>query len=290
MVLRALPFLLLSLLAACVRHTGSPPTVAAAPAAASSDIDVERGLVYGAGCGAEAPGADLYKPRTAAPWPAIVLVHGGGWVRGSREEMDGIAEAAARRGYAVLNVDYRLAPAHPYPAAVEDVRAAVAWMRAHPDIDGTRIALWGYSAGAHLAALAGTQPAPAGGRVQAVIAGGLPADLVRAADSDLVRKFMGGPLAQMPERYREASPLRQVSADDPPTFLYHGTWDLVVRADYSRLMKRALDDAGVPAELYLMRGLGHIPAFLFDGAAVRAALDFLDRRMPPSQLAASRSN
>lgn len=63
-----------------------------------------------------------------------------------------------------------------------------------------------------------------------------------------------------------------------------------MRADYSRLMKRALDDAGVPAELYLMRGLGHIPAFLFDGAAVRAALDFLDRRMPASQLTASRSN
>lgn len=290
MVLRALPFLLLSPLAACVSHTGAPPMVAAAPAVALSDIDVERDLAYAQGRGAQAPGADLYTPRTTAPWPAIVLVHGGGWVRGSRGEMDGIAEAAARRGYAVLNIDYRLAPDHPYPAALEDVRAAVAWMRARPDIDGTRVALWGYSAGAHLAALAGTQSAPASARVQAVVAGGLPADLVRAADSDLVRQFMGGPLAQMPERYREASPLRQVSADDPPTFLYHGTWDLVVRPDYSRLMKRALDDAGVPAELYLMRGRGHISAFLFDSAAVRAALDFLDRRMPAPQLAASRSN
>ena len=81
-MLRALPFLLLLLLAACVSHTGVPPSVAAAPAAASSGIDVERNLAYATAGGAQA--ADLYKPRTTTPWPAIVLVHGGGWVRGSR--------------------------------------------------------------------------------------------------------------------------------------------------------------------------------------------------------------
>lgn len=274
-------------IAACVRHMGGP-SVASAPPKVMVDVELRANLRYAEGDGPQT--ADLYLPGPGAPLPAIVLIHGGGWVRGSRSEMSGIAEAAARRGYAVLNISYRLAPEHPYPAALEDVRAAVAWLRAQPEIDGTRIAVWGYSAGAHLAALAGTQAQDDPTRVQAVVAGGIPADLVRAAGSDLVQQFMGGPLASMPELYREASPLQQVSADDAPTFLYHGTWDLVVWPGYSEQMKRALDAAGVPAELYLMRGLGHIPAFLFDGGAVRAALDFLDRQMPAAQLAAARSN
>ncbi len=290
MELRAgVALLLVLLLVGCVTHSGTP---AALTQRANADFPfaVARALSYRTAV-EDAPRADLYRPVADAPLPAVVLLHGGGWVRGEREQMAGIAEAAARHGYAVLNIDYRLAPAHPYPAALEDVRAAIAWLRTQPDIDPQRIALWGYSAGAHLAALAGTQEAPAGARVQAVVAGGIPADLVHAARSTLVQKFMGAPLPEIPERYRDASPLHQVSADDAPTFLYHGTWDWVVWPGYARQMKAALDAAGVPAELYLMHGFGHFAAFMFDAGAVRAALAFLDRQMPPPpQPAAMRSS
>jgi acetyl esterase/lipase len=275
------------LLSGCVTHTGLS---AAASMPTGSRVDGyvrDDNLVYTAPGQVPAQHADLYLPEGTARAPVIVLIHGGGWIRGKRDEMDGIAESAVERGYAVLNIDYRLAPQHPYPAALDDVHAAIAWVHQQAPLrglDASRIAVWGYSAGAHLAALAGTLDAPAGRRPDAVVAGGIPADMVRASSSDLVQQFMGGTQQQMPERYRQASPLHQVSADDAPGFYYHGTWDLIVWPGYSAQMHDALDAAGVPAELFMIHGLGHIATFVFDGRAVDAALDFLDRQMPSPTL------
>ncbi|HEY1077288.1 MAG TPA: alpha/beta hydrolase [Rhodocyclaceae bacterium] len=271
------------LLSACVTHTGQPAGAQPSPAG-KQRFERSNDLTYTPSAQTPPLQADLFLPAGAKAAPVIVLIHGGGWRRGERGEMDGIAEAAAQRGYAVFNMSYRFAPAHPYPAALDDVRSAIGWVRAHAaekGLDPSRVAVWGYSAGAHLAALAATQTAPAALRPNALVAGGVPADLVRASDSDLVKLFMGGDLAAMEDRYREASPLLQVSADDPPGFFYHGTWDLIVWPGYSKQMQAALSDAGIPAELYLIHGLGHIATFLFDGGAVEAALDFLDRQMPP---------
>ncbi|MDP9140840.1 MAG: alpha/beta hydrolase [Pseudomonadota bacterium] len=277
-----LGMLIAGMLAGCVTHTGQPAVGASGTAKAYRHIRSDN-LVYTAPGKDPPQHADLFLPEGVASAPVIVLIHGGGWIRGQRDEMDGIAERAVERGYAVLNIDYRLAPQHPYPAALDDVHAAIEWAHQHAaarGFDASRISVWGYSAGAHLAALAGTLDAPASQRPHAVVAGGVPADMVRASTSDLVGKFMGGTLEQMPERYRQASPLHQVSADDAPGFYYHGTWDRIVWPGYSRQMRDALSSAGVPAELFLIHGLGHIATFVFDGRAVDAALDFLDRQMP----------
>src|SRR5262245_34711469 len=101
---------------------------------------------------------DHYRPLgTAGPHPAVVLVHGGGWAGGDPSQAGPNAMHFAKRGIATVSISYRLAPAHPFPAALDDVRRGLRWVRAHAaelDIDPDRLALVGLSAGAHLAVLA----------------------------------------------------------------------------------------------------------------------------------------
>jgi acetyl esterase/lipase len=225
---------------------------------------------------------DLYLPEGGGPYPAVVVVHGGGWDSRDRSDMDSISRKLARRGYVALNIDYRLAPQFLYPAAVDDVRAAIRWLRTNAErlqIDPDRIGGWGYSAGAHLVALAGATSPDEASRLQAVVAGGTPADLPHYPVSPIISKFIGGTYQEARESWIEASPAAQVSARSAPMFLYHGTWDRLVYVEDAHTMKAALDRAGVPAELYLVRGGGHITTFLFGFGAERAGLDFLDRTL-----------
>lgn len=126
----------------CFRHDS-------APAGAVRHID----KVLAVQLGAEVTGR-LYRPG-AGSLPVVLFFHGGGWVLGSVETHDQMCrELAHHSGCAVLSVDYRLAPEHPYPAAVEDALAALAWIRregASHDIDATRVAVAGDSAGGNIA-------------------------------------------------------------------------------------------------------------------------------------------
>src|SRR6185369_12467916 len=105
---------------------------------------------------------DHYRPLPAnGPAPAVVFVHGGGWMHGDPSQAAGNALHFARRGIATIAISYRLAPAHRFPAPLDDVRRGLRWVRAHADelgIDPERIALLGLSAGAHLALLAHLAP------------------------------------------------------------------------------------------------------------------------------------
>src|SRR6185503_20986190 len=85
------------------------------------------------------------------------------------------------------------------------------------------------------------------------------------------------PCSEARQSYVDASPLHHVSAGDPPVFLYHAGFDRLVPIDQAERYKAALDAAGVASELFVIRGHGHITGFFFDGAAVEAALEFLDR-------------
>ncbi|SFF59671.1 Acetyl esterase/lipase [Fontimonas thermophila] len=223
---------------------------------------------------------DLYRPASCTACPVVLLIHGGGWRSGKRTHMHAFAADLQARGYAAFSIDYRLVPAYIFPAQLDDVRLALEWLQAQAPalgLDAQRIGAWGYSAGAHLAALAAlTTETP---RVRAVVAGGLPADLVAAADSPLVQRFLGGTLEQMPERYRAASPLHQVDANAPPMFLYHARWDWIVSSEHPRRMQAALASAGVDHALEWLGWRGHIAGFFWPGAAREHALDFLDRHL-----------
>jgi len=104
---------------------------------------------------------DIYLPRTSGPHPAVLLVHGGGWHGGDKRSFAAYGRILAREGFAAFSVNYRLAPQFHYPAALEDLRCAVKWVREHAGdwgVDPGRIAAVGSSAGGHLVALLGTAP------------------------------------------------------------------------------------------------------------------------------------
>jgi acetyl esterase/lipase len=240
---------------------------------------------------------DLYLPeaKAAAPYPVVLVLHGGAWRRGDRGNMKRLGQVLAERGYAAFAIDYRLAPQFRHPAQLEDMQQALRWLQQHAEeqrLDMARVAAWGYSAGGHLAALLAVQkPVEGLPPLRAVIAGGTPADLRRYPDASSVKGFLGGPLAAMPEVYAAASPLAQVRAGLPPFFLYHGSADDLVEAGQSEQFAEALKAAGVPVELHLLEGANHRTAAGRARQLLPAALQFLgqhvtaDERPPAAETA-----
>lgn len=278
---------------ACASHVGLPPD-ARQPQRLETSYSVRSDVVFTPSNWPQKLLADVYVPEGKGPFPAVLVIHGGGWEEGDREQVRSIAERVAQRGFVVMNVTYRLSPAYHFPDAVYDTQQALRWLRAHAadyKVDAAHVGAFGYSAGAHLAAMLGTiSPGdvldkPYGGkqtRVQAVVAGGTPSDLRKFPGGRLVPQFLNTTLQQRPDVYALASPVTHVSHDDPPFFIYHGGMDMLVPVDQAEDLKTALDAAGVPAELYILRGREHLSAFFTDWGAVDAALDFLDRNLRKS--------
>lgn len=233
--------------------------------------------------------ADVYIPEGGAAglYPGVLVVHGGGWEGRDRSDMNGIARRLAERGFAVMNVSYRFAPAFRFPAQLNDVQQAVSWMRTEGrrhGIDPQRVGGFGYSSGAHLVSLLATLgegdplDKPYGGaetRLQAVVAGGLPADLRKFIGGRLVPQLLGTTLAENPALFEEASPIAHVSRGDPPMFIYHGGGDTTVDPSHAADMKRALDAAGVRSELRIVPVLGHVLTFLLARGTEDEGMDFL---------------
>ena len=250
------------------------------------DVKVTRNFVYTPADWPQPLTADLYKPAGSGPFPAVVMIHGGGWEGRSRADMDAISQQVAEHGYVVLNMSYRFAPRWHFPAQLQDVQQAVLWLRAHASdlkVAENRIGTWGYSAGAHLAALAGvTGPKDRwfveGARVQAVVAGGTPVDIRYYKNGSLTNGLTGVSYEDNPDLWRQASPIALVTADDPPFFLYHGTFDITVGKNNARAMYETLSAAGVPTELYLLYGREHLSTFWVN-SPVERGIEFLDLRL-----------
>lgn len=273
----------------CHVHLGKQPQ--SNPVVSQSNHQLEREILDFAYTPPDWPQtlrADLYLPQKSGLIPVVIVIHGGGWANRSREDMTSISEELAQQGYAVMNLNYRFAPTFTFPAQLDDLQQARSWLAANADLyqlDLNRVNAWGYSSGAHLAALLGsldsqppgTDPAQKLPRLRAVVAGGIPADLREYAESPIVTRFMGGTRDEMPERYAEASPFYHVSADDPPVFLYHGKLDVLVEVDQSINYYDALLASGVESELYLHSLRGHMTMFLFGGDAETRAIEFLNR-------------
>jgi acetyl esterase/lipase len=232
-------------------------------------------VVYGH-AGGEDLQLDLFTPKdSAGPFPAVVILHGGGWSKGSHEYFRPLAGAFAARGYVAASVGYRLAPRHKFPAQIEDVKCAVRWLRANAErcqIDGERIAALGFSAGGHLALLLGVTEAKDGlegesgnlaqsSRVQAVINISGPTDLTRPEWSDFTRAvffdLLGGSRDQIPDIYRTASPTTYIHRGGPPVLTIHGTSDPVVPYEQAQLLHSALRKAKVSSRLVPLHGKNH---------------------------------
>jgi acetyl esterase/lipase len=258
---------ILSLTSACV-HT--PPT-----------YDIHTGLLYSAS--PEELKGDLYIPKDRGNSPIVITIHGGGWTRRSREDMDEVAKELVKKGFAVFNISYRLAPKHQFPEQVKDIRAAMRFLNDHAKdygYDINRLALYGYSAGGHLAALVGMAGDLERGpkdtvKVKAVVAGGTPADLTKYENSELVVKLMGGKYSEKPEAYKKASPIFYVNRGDPPIFLFHGKNDWIVEYQQMLDFERKLEEEGVGVETLTIPVMGHVAVFLYSGTAVQKSIQFL---------------
>jgi acetyl esterase/lipase len=208
----------------------------------------------------------------------VLLIHGGGWIRGERSDMNRFARRLVRANFVVVNVDYRLAPAHLFPAQLDDVRAALQWMRTNASgfhIDPSRIAAMGYSAGGHLALLLALDSRRGGSGLKAVVSGSAPTDLRVYPDSPYVNSLLGGPPdATRAAAYAAASPLVQVSSDDPPVFIYHGQQDKLVEIGQSDRLEAALRDARVEV-VFEREPFGHALTFLLDQQVFPKAVEFL---------------
>ena len=239
----------------------------------ATPIVVEKNKVFKSVNGSEIVG-DVFLPESPGLKRSVVMVHGGGWMRRSGD-MSGIARHLAREGFLVFNITYRLAPAARYPKQVEDVQDAVKWLKKNADhysLDVNKISGWGYSAGANLILLAAID-----GKLglNAIVAGGTPADLTKFGGSPLVRAFLGKSLKEAPELWHSASPVNHVTKSSPPVFLYHGKWDWIVHPEQSKLMAKALRAKNRPVEIYDIPFMGHIDTYLFNTESIRRGIEFL---------------
>lgn len=191
--------------------------------------------------------------------PIVLVLHGGGWDRGSHGGFDGTHIAFAKLGWVVADMDYRLAPRHPWPAQREDIMRALEHLRVHAkrlNVDPEHVVLLGRSAGAHLALdfAYGTQDAA----VQGVIAFYGPSDLRWAWDHStprdvidslrLLEQLCGGKPGPG-GCFDEASPLALANGGSPPTLLLHGALDSLVWPQHSRRLAEKLRQEGVPHQL-----------------------------------------
>lgn len=239
--------------------------------------------------------ADVYLPaNNAQTHPTLLMIHGGAWFSGNKVHVAYHANYAAEQGYAVMAINYRLAPQSPFPAQLEDCRDALGWIARHAEqyqFDCERTAVYGYSAGAQLACLvamsqnaAGTasgvlDPAKALPTVQAVVAGGAPCEFSWIPDdAETLAYWLGGSRDAVPKAYDAASPTEFVDRGDPPVFLYHGTADRIVPMSSPQKFVTKLNAAAVDNRLYLVQGASHLGAFV-DKQARAQAIQFLDQHL-----------
>lgn len=223
------------------------PQIAIARVAPSAETLVERNVIYRQ-LGNRALHLDLFRPlgeSKSDKKPAVLLVHGGGWRSGNRSLQEPMATFLANQGFVTATVEYRLSLEAPYPAAVQDIKSALGWLRVNAErlgIDPNRIAILGASAGAQLATLVGVTPglpvfetAQSGGNdgVQAIVnLDGIVSFITPVAlqfENDPRKKpsaagaWFGGRYEEVPELWRQASPLEYAGAGSPPTLFINSS-------------------------------------------------------------------
>ena len=217
---------------------------------------------------------DIYQPKgLKKPRPVLIFIHGGGWRKGKKEDYLLYLIDFAKRGYITATISYRLIPQARYPAAVEDAKCAVRWIRAHAAdylIDPGKMAVIGGSAGGHLALMIGyssderaldgrCSADTVSSRVQAVVDLYGPVDLTTpyARTHKTTLSFLGQPYSAIPEIYAQASPSTYITKDDPPTLIFHGSIDELVPVSQSDSLHKYLERAGVPNEYHRLTWWPH---------------------------------
>jgi acetyl esterase/lipase len=248
-----------------------------------------KGIVY-THHGSNTVKLDLYLPTGQAPaggWPIILAFPGGGWRQASRKDYGGAVSVFTQKGYAVAGVDYTYAPksgGSTWPTILDDARAAVDWVGKNDQkyhLNADKIIAMGESSGAHLALLLGTFPnapapaiqdpaptstdvtPPSKRHISAIVDFYGPVNLpelysqTRAKVLPYFRGFLGGTPTQLPDRYKDASPIKHVDALTPPTLIVQGLKDPTVLPSQSLELNDKLAEVGVRHTLFTVPWAGH---------------------------------
>lgn len=255
-------------------------------------------------CDVYLPSKTLSNEASADGVPVVLVIHGGGWMSGSKWALEGYSRLLAKNGIAAVTINYRLAPAHPFPAQVDDVREALLWIRNHQqeyNFDLSRLGLFGYSAGGHLSLLVASladeplatqhsasdwEPTDARWQqlptIACVCVGGPPCDFRSLPpDNTAMAYFLGGSQREKPDAYVAASPMAHVSPDDPPTYIIHGDKDLIVPIAGAKEFHQAQLDANVSSHLETMPGQGHMITFINPKTSEQVVEFFRKRWLTP---------
>lgn len=226
---------------------------------------------------------DLYLPQSsAARRPLIVYIHGGAFMFGTKET-ELVPKHLLRKGYAIASLDYRLSGDAVFPAALQDCKSAVRWLRAHADVyklDPDHFVAWGESAGGHQAAMLGTtghtdefeegEYLDVSSAVQGVVDYYAPTDFLQMDPHSLPgsqlhnhpespeSRYLGCLITEHPERVQRANPISYISSSTPPFFIAHGTDDHIVPFHQSELLAAALERAGARVSFHRVEGAEHV--------------------------------
>ena len=234
----------------------------------------------------------------APPRPTVIFIHRGGWFDGTKELYTNEVKLFANAGYTAFTISYRLtslptefddpyAVGAVYPDAPNDVICAVNHVLTNADlygVDRSRLALFGESAGAHLALLTAYRDT----RIAAVVAWSGPTHLSKlfqtSIEADKVERFMGGTPAEVgTPLYKEASPITYVGADSQPTLVIQGTADTTVPLEQARLLQQALAPFSQSSRFIYIQGAEHgIPGFR--AQATQRSIDYLDALLAPQEV------
>lgn len=279
------------------------------PSMAKEDYPINYILDVSYGNKTEAEKADIYLPEEIKDkMPCLIEVHGGGWYFGRKSSVEFKPFLyGLKRGYILISAGYTLSPEATYPAAVEEIKGLIRFLRAHADeyhIDGKRIALWGGSAGAQLAGLAAMDAerrfdSPDFGNIEqdsgvnacVLWYGCYNYDMdagqrrklhmpLREGDYWTYRNYLGcDELNSCREVLHEMNPENHISLEAPPVFLQHGDRDTYVpylqSVDFYEKLVKVVGSEKVTLEI--LSGYEHADDRMFEEANVRKVFDFLDR-------------
>ena len=230
-------------------------------------VNIENNIKIGFAGARDLNGDLFHPPESEANGAGIVIIHGGGWREGDKEQLRGYGILLAREGFTCLTTAYRLSQEEIWPAQIQDVNCAVRYLRAHAtslNIDPERIGVTGNSAGGHLSLMVAVSDIDStfegeGGNnhvtseVKAICAIYPPAQIRKYEDTDAIfdayKALMGSEAIQ--DDFDKASPLLQINKQFPPTMLIHGSSDSVVKLSDSLDLYEKLTDLNIPAELHI---------------------------------------
>jgi acetyl esterase/lipase len=190
------------------------------------------------------------------PRPCVIVVHGGSWAGGDSKQLPELNSYLARKGYNVTAINYRLAPRWQTPAPVEDIKSAIAYLKAHAaelNLDTAKLVLLGRSAGSQIALLAAYtihEPALKGvidfyGPSDMVWGYSIPSNPLIMDSRKVMSEYVGGTYKQVPQKYFNCSPVEFVTPKSLPTLMIHGMNDVLVSPEHCRHLIKKLKSAGV---------------------------------------------